>query len=146
MTVAKGRRPRADKAGKECGLTAKDARRMVMPLSAREVCDMIKACHQANVSSFEYAGLRVVFGKSLDEQTDVTSEAPAANQPRVPRPQPQTEEELAAARRRLAEISASQEAAKLESALEEEAFELEQMKITDPERYEDIVANRKEIR
>jgi hypothetical protein len=114
-------------------LTAEMAQPVVMGgspfLSVGEVCDIIKECHSANVSSFTFKGLSITFGEIAPR--------PILNG-KLPEPH---ESDLMLARSRAAELKVAQEEAETMERIEGQDFELEQLKLNDPAEWERRIMN-----
>lgn len=131
---------RAAKSPKYVGNTKVES---VTVLTVEQVLDIIDACKQAEVSRFSFCGLSLSFEKSLDDNPETIPQAElpraaAAQRPprRQTRPASLTQEELEAARARLAAVKAQEERAQAEAKLEAREYELERLKVEDPLAYE----------
>lgn len=111
-------------------------------LTAKDVREIIAIAKASDVLFLEYAGLKVTFKKSLDaivKEVPHESTSQPANQPVAPRPTrpaTPTNEELAAARQRLADLKVTEEMAQAEEQVEARELELAQLAHTDPEAFE----------
>lgn len=95
-----------------------------MELKSKEICEIIKAAEKANVNFLEYGSLKLDFGPKRNEtQTSQPSNASQVNQA--------TPEKIESIR----------EQSNVELQIRQAEDNIEELMLTDPERYEDMLAN-----
>lgn len=106
-------------------------------LSVKDVCDIIGACHQAKVSSLDFAGLSLRFQKALDVQSSEVLGRTDLPSPPVPqRVATPTGEQLREAQEALARRSADEAQSRELEMAEARDLYLENLKVNDPLEYE----------
>lgn len=96
-------------------------------LTVKEVCDIIDKCNSAKVSSLSFRDLSLTFGQFTDEQPRATRDGRPALTP---------DQELERQRQQQATLDVAR--AEELSAIEND---LEQLKVTDPVKYEELAGN-----
>lgn len=110
-------------------------------LKADEVLKIITACRSAKVSSLQFKGLCLTFEKHVDDESIIDGEFPADQQvrPSSQKASTPTEQELATARAKSADLAVAVEEAKTLEQVESREAYFSNLLLTDPERYEEEI-------